>query len=260
MEDFDGLGAAYYDYHGESSVEDYVASRILNNAAEAERTERLISLVPPDVDNLLDVGCGYGVFLHHLLEARELSVEGVDVSEESMSWGVSRGLKLKLASAHKLPYEDRAFHMIICSEVMEHLTWGVYEQAVDELARVAEKYILMSVPYDEKRGYARCPYCGAKINPNYHMRSFAPADLEGLFPGFRLVTQETICRLSMITTLKQFLPLPWDSGLVCPSCNYRPTSRQAHRRSSRIARIKRYLRALPLPTRPRWLVGLYKRQ
>jgi SAM-dependent methyltransferase len=259
MDQFRALGSEHYDHHGLNTVEDRVQERYLSNSAEMERTSHLVGLVPPGVETLLDVGAGYGIFLHELTQLRDIQVEGVDVSDNCMSWGRARGLKLSLASAHELPFEDRQFQMITCSEVMEHLTWGVYEQALTELSRVAESWILMSVPYDEKRGYAKCPYCGASVNPNYHMRSFAPEDLEGLFPGFHLKLVDTICELSIVTMLKQYLPLPWESDLICPACNYRHTDTGSHRKSSRMTSLKNVLRSLPMPRRPRWLVGLFER-
>lgn len=259
MDDLDSLKTAYYDSRDYDSLDQHVADTYLSNAAEKERTERLISLIPPEVESVLDVGAGFGVFLHEALKRRELRAEGVDVSKEKMNWGLSRGLKLQFASAHKLPYSDRSFDLIGCSEVLEHLTWGVYEQALTELSRVADRYILISVPYDERRGFAKCPYCGCRVHPEYHMRSFPSERLDGLFPHFELVTRETVCSLSVLTMLKPYLPLPWHSELVCPACNYHSAANSAKAKSSRLAKVKSALRSLPLPQRPRWLVGLYQR-
>lgn len=259
MTGFESLKASYYDNHSLDSLDCYVTERFLNNSAEKERMEKLISLVPKEVESLLDVGAGFGLFLHGLGSQRDILSEGVDVSKESMRWGLNRGLKLQLASAHELPYGDQAFDMITCSEVLEHLTWGVYEESLREIARVAGRYVLISVPYDEKRGFAKCPYCGCKANPDYHMRSFDSSSLKGLIPGFELVNVETICRLSIIYKLRPYLPLPWHAKLVCPACNYRDTKETDFLRSSRLAKVKALLRGFPLPTVPRWIAGLYRR-
>ena len=259
MDLFKALGSEHYDLIEGGEVENFVRERYLSNPAEIERNERLMSLVPSDVETLLDVGACYGLFLHELLKTREIEVEGVDVSEHRMSWGRARGLKLSQASAHELPYGDRQFHMVTCAEVLEHLTWGVYEQSLHELNRVADRWILISVPYDEKRGFTRCPYCRASVNPDYHMRSFTPKDLEGLFADFKLCTVDTICQISVATLLKPFVPLPWRQDLVCPVCSYRAASDKKLRGVSRLNSLKRLLMSLPLPKRPRWLVGLFER-
>lgn len=242
-----------------AAVEDAVKRRYLSDASQMERIERLVELVPANVDSLLDVGAGYGVFLHTLLEQREILAEGIDIVESYFAWGRARGVKLTAGSAHRLPFEDGQFDMIACSEVLEHLHWRVYEESQREFARVAKNWILVSVPFDERRGFCRCPYCRSGVNPDNHLRSFRASDLGGLFPGFTLVKTSTICKLSVVTMLKAVLPLPWSSGMVCPSCGYRHTQTRHHVSSDRFAKLKGLLRSLPLPKRPRWLVGLYRR-
>lgn len=197
--------------------------------------------------------------MEQLRAARDIESEGVEVVEERIAWGLKRGHKLIIASAHELPYADRCFDIVASSEVLEHLPWKVYEQSLGELARVAKDWILISVPYDERRNFARCPYCGASANPCYHFRSFAPTDLEGLFPGFRLEMVDTIGEISVITMLKPYLPTPWHAQLVCPSCGYRAEDVGAQTRDRRLSKLKRMIRAFPLPRRPRWLVGLFRR-
>jgi hypothetical protein len=52
---------------------------------------------------------------------------------------------------------------------------------------MAKKYIIVTVPYQEKLewNYARCPACGCIFDGAYHLRSFNENDLKFLFKGFR---------------------------------------------------------------------------
>ncbi len=255
----DAFGTDFYANH-QGDIEQYVQEVFLDDPAQIKRMDHLARMVPESASSLLDVGAGCGIFLDRLRGVRDLTAEGVELTEDLISWGLKRGHKLSVASADRLPYEDRSFDIIVSSEVIEHLPWGVYERTLQELPRVAKDWILISVPYDERRNFARCPYCGCTVNPCYHLRSFAPDDLNGLFCGFRLHTTDTIEQISVITTLKSYFPAPWHSQLVCTSCGYRTQSQDSRSRDRRISKVKEWIRAIPLPKRPRWLVGLYKRE
>lgn len=250
----------YYSSHGAASQDEYVEQTFYGDQAQIDRTHHTIDLIPEGVETLLDVGAGFGVFLHELQQRRPLEAEGIELSESRIQWGLERGLVLRAGSAHELPYEDQNFDIVTCCETLEHLPYGVYEAALEELPRVARHWILMSVPYDERRNFARCPYCGTMANPHYHFRSFAPTDLEGLFPGFALHSVGTIGEVSVLTMLKPYLPAPWHSQMICPACNYRAESVAAQQRTRKLGKVKAAVRALPFPRRPRWLTGLFRRE
>lgn len=258
-QNFEEHGSEYYSHHGGLSLETYVEERYQQDPAESERTRRLIETIPEATSSLLDVGAQYGVFLHELMQQREIRCEGVDISQTCIDWGLARGVNLSLASADSLPHQDSSFDLVSCCEVLEHLNWQTYERALRELERVAKDWILISVPYDEKRNFARCPYCQASSNPNYHHRSFSPESLDNLFENFQLVKRDTIAQISVLTMLKPLLNAPWHSLMVCPSCGFRQSDEKSAVRDRRASRVKSWLRAIPLPRRPRWLVGLYRR-
>ena len=69
---------------------------------------------------ILDVGCGTGANLEMLMKFGE--AEGVDVSEDALSFCRARGLgNVRRGAAEKLPYEDGTFDLVTALDVVEHL-------------------------------------------------------------------------------------------------------------------------------------------
>lgn len=96
---------------------------------------------------ILDVGCGEGFTLEFLKKNRVGdSLEGIDSLDEAIDLGkkLHTDLKLKKGDIYKLDYKNNSFDVVICTEVLEHLTNP--SEALFELKRVTRKYLLLSVP------------------------------------------------------------------------------------------------------------------
>lgn len=150
---------------------------------DRERVATVAARVPA-VSGLLDVGCGNGFFLEALSGLRpEIAVlHGTDRSEAAL-----RRVRVGKtpASIDSLPFSDGAFECVTCLEVIEHLPMAVYARAIQELARVAGRYIVVSVPREQDLtlGQVECEHCATRFNPDYHFRSFGHRELGGLFSG-----------------------------------------------------------------------------
>lgn len=260
------LHESYYANYGGLSVADYVQRHIRESAAEMERMRRTVALVPEDVRTLLDVGAGHGVFLEELRAARGIAGVGVEVTQAKVDYGCSRGLDMRLGDASRLAFADRAFDAVLSCEVLEHLPFGVYESALGELARVARRWVILTVPYDERRRFIRCPYCSARVNPDYHLRSFAPGSLGRLLPGWQLQQELALGeqRHSPLLDLGRRLMAGWPSFLVCPCCGYQPPAHgpgtAAGSQAGPRSLAQRAARWIPARRRPVWLVGIFGRQ
>ena len=108
----------------------------------------LISIIKPTkVEKILDVGCGEGFVLVTLARNKiGKSYEGIDNSKTALKLGKKMypNLNLELGSIYELPYKDNSFDLLICTEVLEHLSEP--EKALAELRRVTKKYLAISVP------------------------------------------------------------------------------------------------------------------
>ncbi len=82
---------------------------------------RLRRLVRSDA-RVLEVGCGLGFFTSRV--AREYAIVGLDVSRAALSFLRDRwGLRsLVCADAHRLPFRDDTFDVVVAFDVVEHLT------------------------------------------------------------------------------------------------------------------------------------------
>lgn len=127
--------------------------------------------------SVLDVGCGDGAFLK-LCGDRGFEVTGLEVSEKRVARAQkflrSKSIRADVLAGdiNKLPFEDRAFDVVVASEVVEHVVDP--ERAVSELARVTKEggKVIITVPYKEKPTFDQCIHCG-KLTPKAgHLHSF----------------------------------------------------------------------------------------
>lgn len=150
-------------------------------ALESARIKATIEMIPKDVVTVLDVGCGDGRVSAPL--RGRYRIVGVDYAYHSVKHLGACGMR---ASSANLPFRDRSFDVVLCCEVLEHLPKEVFQRTLDEMARVARKYILISVPYRENLRvlYTKCMKCSEAFHIWGHLRSFSKSDLRNLFSHF----------------------------------------------------------------------------
>ena len=99
-------------------------------------------------DSLLEVGCGEGRVLELLYELFGSSVElyGVDIDNSRLNHAKNNLAQAHVvnASVYALPFENKSQDFVLCTEVLEHLTYP--EWALDEIDRVAKGWVILTVP------------------------------------------------------------------------------------------------------------------
>ena len=98
---------------------------------------------------VLDAGCGEGFFASQIKERfSEWNVVGLDGAEEAIRIAKRTvpDIEFHVGNIYEMPFEDKVFDIVVCSEVLEHLEYP--EKAVEELKRVANKGLLLSVPHE----------------------------------------------------------------------------------------------------------------
>jgi len=105
--------------------------------------------VRADPQSVLDVGCGEGVLIHQWAERlAPRRVVGIDLEDPAIQaeWEHRQApnLEYKIMKAENLPYADGEFDLCSAIEVLEHVPDPAH--TVAEMARVADRYLLVSVP------------------------------------------------------------------------------------------------------------------
>lgn len=109
----------------------------------AIRYEPIVSFINArknTIRNVLEIGSGSYGLAHYLDHKR---VIGVDIS---FPLPLSPDIVPVVASATQLPFADNAFDIVVSSDMMEHLDEATRKPAVQELARVASRYVIIGFP------------------------------------------------------------------------------------------------------------------
>jgi SAM-dependent methyltransferase len=103
-----------------------------------------------DPKSLLDVGCGEGVLTQQWAQrlGDERRVVGIDLDDPALhaEWAkrTAPNLSYRVMKAENLPFADAEFDTAAAIEVLEHVPDP--EHTVAEMARVAQRWLLVSVP------------------------------------------------------------------------------------------------------------------
>lgn len=74
--------------------------------------------------NILDVGCASGWFLSEISKKYpKASYYGIDIYDKGIGFAKKKYPKFefRVADAHKIPYKNNFFDLIVCTEVLEHV-------------------------------------------------------------------------------------------------------------------------------------------
>jgi ubiquinone/menaquinone biosynthesis C-methylase UbiE len=96
--------------------------------------DEILSLQP---DKLLEVGKGNG-FVHRYLQEKGLHVTTLDILPELKPSVVGTILSL--------PFANNSFNAVMCCEVLEHLPYSDFSNALKEIHRVSQRNVVLSLP------------------------------------------------------------------------------------------------------------------
>ncbi len=100
-----------------------------------------------DIVDILDAGCGEG-FISDMIErnVENVRITGLEIETTALDIAkrMNKNVNYLQGDICRMPFEDNRFDIVICTEVMEHLKEP--DTALQELARVAKKTILLTVP------------------------------------------------------------------------------------------------------------------
>ena len=85
-----------------------------------------------------------------------------------------------MGDGYHLPFADKTFDCIVCSETIEHLEMPelLIEQAIKKVKKNGT--IIISTPYKEKIKQYLCIHCNRLTPQNAHLHSFDEAKLQSL--------------------------------------------------------------------------------
>lgn len=235
-----------------------------------ERAKLTTMAIPTDVRTILEIGSGDGLIINALHEVGYDPV-ALDISWNAILCIINNNKRIQGNATH-LPFISHSFDLVLSCELLEHIPNSEYSRVLNEIAKVARKYIIITVPYQEKSewNYARCPACGSIFNGAYHVRSFNEEDLKSLFKDFRCISLQEIVEVlhpDRTTSIELFIRhhlaseyLYFAPSVTCPLC-FTPVDKRPDRNwLGWIAAGIRYLyRMLDRRKSPLWYLAVYKR-
>jgi len=105
-------------------------------ASYAYQIAEILKTAPNDV---LEIGVGDAVVGSYIKRQSTIRYTWADIAEDLRPDVV--------ADVRALPFGDNSFDTVCAFEVLEHIPFADFEKALSELARVAKKYVLISLPH-----------------------------------------------------------------------------------------------------------------
>ncbi len=157
---------------------------------------RIINFKKLKNKNILEVGFGSGLLLKMLSRSCN-EITGIDISKKNIdeltTVLVKENLSPKLVQGDilNLPLLDDIFDIIICAEVLEHVT--NVNKAIQELKRVTRPggIMVISVPNEEIIKYEFCVHCRNLTPRNGHLNSFNREEFSSLLNSLGLKIEKT---------------------------------------------------------------------
>ena len=138
------------------NYEKYMTKNPLKRKMVERLNEKIVSYIAElcttigkekEVVKILDAGCGEG-FITDLIyqNVKNVQITGLEYTEEALeiARSMNENIQFVQGDIYQMPFEDNAFDVVLCTEVLEHLEKPT--EALHELARVAGHTVFLTVP------------------------------------------------------------------------------------------------------------------
>jgi SAM-dependent methyltransferase len=236
----------------------------------AERIDTVQRLIPADVSSILDIGCGRGDVINVIQSNNaRMRLVGMDVSPDALEYVESPSV---LASLPDAPFPDQSFDLVICLEVLEHIDDPYYARSLEEIQRLAGRYILIGVPFKENllSKQAICVDCNRASHADGHLRAYDDGTAAALFDRF-VLEQRVLTgvlqrrepeaaswlrhRIAGVYHRPEFFHCPYCGGKAGSALKFH-SPLPLRKFAGLLVRILRRMK----PLEPYWWIGLYRRQ
>jgi 2-polyprenyl-3-methyl-5-hydroxy-6-metoxy-1,4-benzoquinol methylase len=147
----------------------------------------LSSLDDLSFDSFLDVGCAEG-FYPRLVQVRYgAEVFGMDLSVPAVRrmWEYNR-IEGVCGDAHNIPVKDKAFDVVLCNDMVEHVTEP--QKVISELMRVAKKHLFIGVPLAFSKSEIKEFKPDLNAERDQHVHIFTPESFRQILPKDAKIT------------------------------------------------------------------------
>lgn len=150
--------------------------------------------------DVMDIGCGNGLFTVGLKRKVSCNLYGVDASNEGLNDALKNGFdevqKISDFCADKLPFSGKKFDLVICKDVLEHLLFP--DKLVSQFSSIIKKdgKLIVAVP-NHFSAYGRLRFL---FTNNIDTWGYFPDNRRWNFPHVRFFTTDALTNLM------------WDNG------------------------------------------------
>jgi SAM-dependent methyltransferase len=145
--------------------------------------------------SVLDVGCGEGVLTYEWAQKlQDNRIVGIDLEDPKLKaeWATRTrpNLEYRAEEATRLSFQDDEFDMATAIEVLEHVPEP--EETLHEMARVAERWLLVSVPREpiwRMVNMARGAYWKSLGNTPGHVNHWSKVSFKSLLTQYGAVEE-----------------------------------------------------------------------
>ncbi len=139
----DHYNQAYFHDQWREGANDYTVET--RRKIEGRNPELIRDVFQPE--RVVDMGCGPGALMY-LLHELGVEVAGVDFSPESKRIApVEVRDRIHIGSVFEPVFPSDSFDLVICREVLEHLTTIEVQRAVQNLVRTSSKFIYLTTRF-----------------------------------------------------------------------------------------------------------------